>query len=159
MLQNYSFFLSEAKSVVGVMLMIVFLLPASIIFAIYFILCHSTIKRSKEMLQESVINENSEPSKVKLKDSFISGLLICLDILETAKYFRSNTHQDKFCFLGSVGDQTVQKGEGFNPPSGTIKKNMGMIVSITLSLCFEQHIPPIFHISAWFYRVILSGFS
>ena len=85
---TYSFFLSEAKSVVGVMLMIVFLLPASIIFAIYFILCHSTIKRSKEMLQEPVRNENSEPSKVKLKDSFISGLFNCL---ETANYFSGNT--------------------------------------------------------------------
>ena len=43
------------------------------------------------MLQEPGKDENSEPSKVKLKDSFISGLFICFDTLETAKYFSSNS--------------------------------------------------------------------
>ena len=42
------------------------------------------------MLQEPVKNENLELSKVKLKDIIISGLFICLDTFETAKYFSAN---------------------------------------------------------------------
>ena len=73
---------------------IVFLLPACIICAIYIILGNSTIKRSKEMLQEPVKNENLELIKVKLKESFFK-LYICL---ETGKYFSQYTQQEKPCF-------------------------------------------------------------
>ena len=48
---------------------IVFLLPVCINCAIYVILCYSTMERSKEKIQESVVKDNLQLGKVKLGNS------------------------------------------------------------------------------------------
>ena len=60
---------SAAKTIAVAICVTVFLLPVCINCTIYFMLCYSTLERSKEIMQEPLRKDNLELNQVISKNS------------------------------------------------------------------------------------------